>query len=133
MSDFGPGSGGVSSADDEKARELLVLVLNEINLLDDVLSALIEAGINNATVLESQGMGRVLTQDLPIFAGFRHLFAGSKPYNTTILAPCTGVAMRQEVIALLRDVFAQAPQREMIGSMAVLPLMDYLDFSTNNS
>ena len=31
-------------------------------------------------------MGRILSHDVPIFAGFRDLFAPSKPFNRTLLS-----------------------------------------------
>lgn len=65
--------------------KLLILFLNREELLEDILSYFVEMGITGATIIESVGMGRVLTYDIPIFAGFRDLMAGSRPYNKTIL------------------------------------------------
>jgi nitrogen regulatory protein PII len=64
--------------------KLLILFLNREELLEDILSYFVEMGITGATIVESVGMGRVLTYDIPIFAGFRDLMAGSRPYNKTI-------------------------------------------------
>ena len=64
--------------------KLLILFLNREELLEDILSYFVESGISGATIIESVGMGRVLTYDIPIFAGFRDLMAGSRPYNKTI-------------------------------------------------
>jgi len=66
--------------------ELLVVILNEEELLEDVLSLFLELEIKGATVLDSVGMGRILATDMPIFAGFRDLMVGSRPYNKTILS-----------------------------------------------
>ncbi len=65
--------------------ELLVLVLNKVELLDDVLSFYVEAGVSGATVIDSVGMGRIIAT-IPIFAGFRDLMVGNRPSNKTILA-----------------------------------------------
>ena len=65
--------------------ELLVLVLHKVELLDDVLSFYVEAGVSGATVIDSVGMGRIIST-MPIFAGFRDLMAGNRPSNKTILA-----------------------------------------------
>ena len=64
--------------------KLLILFLNREELLEDILSSFVELGIPGATIMESIGMGRVLTYDVPIFAGFRDLMGGSRPYNKTI-------------------------------------------------
>ncbi len=65
--------------------QLLVLMLNREEKLEEVLTYFLELGVSGATVLESEGMGRILSQEVPIFAGFRDLFESSKPSNRTIL------------------------------------------------
>ena len=50
---------------------LMVVVLNKEEYLDEVLSGFVEIGIGGATILDSTGMGRILTQDIPIFAGLQ--------------------------------------------------------------
>lgn len=66
--------------------QLLILVLNQEECLDDVLSAFVELGITEATIIDSAGMGEVLVHDIPIFAGLRHLLGGERPYSKTIFA-----------------------------------------------
>jgi nitrogen regulatory protein PII len=66
--------------------KLLVFVLNREELLDDVLAAYVEAGISGATVLDSEGMGRYLTYEVPLFADFKAYMKGNKPYNKTIFS-----------------------------------------------
>jgi len=70
----------------KKKMKLLVFVLNKEELLEDVLEAFIEAGITGATILDSEGMGRFLTFEVPLFADFREFMKGNKPYNKTILS-----------------------------------------------
>jgi nitrogen regulatory protein PII len=74
--------------------KLLVFVLNKEELLDRVLEALIEAGVTGATILDSEGMGRVLTSEIPLFADFRAFMKGDKPYNKMILS----VIKREETV-----------------------------------
>jgi hypothetical protein len=66
--------------------KLLVFVLNKEELLEDVLAAYVEAGIPGATILDSEGMGRVLTYEVPLFADFKDFMKGNKPYNKTIFS-----------------------------------------------
>ncbi|HOA30750.1 MAG TPA: hypothetical protein PKM70_02355 [Clostridia bacterium] len=40
---------------------VLFIVLNEVEHLDDVLDAFVEVGVTGATILDSQGMGSILT------------------------------------------------------------------------
>jgi nitrogen regulatory protein P-II 1 len=66
--------------------QLLVVILNKEEYLEEVLSLFVELGISGATILDSVGMGRILSHDIPIFAGFRDLIVGNRPYNKTILS-----------------------------------------------
>ncbi|NIT87525.1 MAG: hypothetical protein GWN82_11915, partial [Gemmatimonadetes bacterium] len=43
------------------AMRLLVAVINDPEKLDEILSGFLEMGITGATVLSSEGMGRVLS------------------------------------------------------------------------
>lgn len=78
--------------------QLLVAVINHAELVDDVLAGFVELGITGATLLESKGMGRVLTQELPIFAGLQSLNARSRTANRTIFC----VADDAKVAAAIR-------------------------------
>jgi len=86
---------------------LVICVLNEPDYLHEVLTAFVEAGVHTSTVIESQGMGRILSQDVPIFAGFRHLFAGSKPYNHTIFTVVEDDAVVENLATMVRDVLTE--------------------------
>ncbi len=64
--------------------QLLVAVINREELVDDVLAGFVELGITGATILESRGMGRALSHDVPIFAAVEVLTTRSRPENRTI-------------------------------------------------
>jgi nitrogen regulatory protein P-II 1 len=66
--------------------KLLVFVLNKEEFLEEVLEAYVEAGVAGATILDSEGMGRFLAYEVPLFAGFKEFMKGNKPYNKTILS-----------------------------------------------
>ena len=74
--------------------KLFVFVLNNEEFLEDVIQAYIEGGVTGATILDSEGMGRFLTYNIPLFAGFKEFMKGNRPYNKTILS----VVKNQEVI-----------------------------------
>jgi hypothetical protein len=80
--------------------QLLVVVINHAELVDDVLAGFVELGITGATVLESKGMGRVLAQEVPIFAGLRTLNTRSRTANRTIFC----VADDVKVAAAIRMI-----------------------------
>jgi nitrogen regulatory protein P-II 1 len=66
--------------------KLVVFVLNNEDLLEQVLESYVEAGVQGATILDSEGMGRFLTYEVPLFAEFRQFMKGNKPYNKTIIS-----------------------------------------------
>ncbi len=66
--------------------KLLVLILNKVEKLEEVLEGFLEVGITGATIIESVGMGQILSEEVPIFAGLRFMFAGAKPHNKTIFS-----------------------------------------------
>ncbi len=84
--------------------KLLVFVLNREELLDDVLAAYVEAGIEGATILDSEGMGRFLTYEVPLFADFKEFMKGNKPYNKTIISVVKHEERIPELITLLDSV-----------------------------
>ncbi len=63
---------------------LFIFILNKPELLDDVITLFVELGIRGATVLESTGMAKYLSDEIPIFAGFREILQGARPNNRTI-------------------------------------------------
>lgn len=65
---------------------LLVAVINDPEKLDEILSGFLEIGVTGATILNSEGMGRLLSHDIPIFAGLQTLISGSRPQNRMIFS-----------------------------------------------
>jgi nitrogen regulatory protein P-II 1 len=82
---------------------LLIAVVNEPEKVDEILSGFLELGITGATILNSEGMGRVLSHDIPIFAGLQTLISRSRPQNRTIFSVIEDKKV-EPVIALLQEV-----------------------------
>jgi len=82
---------------------LLVAVINDPEKIDEILSGFVELGIRGATVINSEGMGQILSHDIPIFAGLQTLLSGSRPQNRTILSVLREERV-PEVVALLQEV-----------------------------
>jgi nitrogen regulatory protein PII len=88
-----------------KARvQLLIAVINQQEKLDEILSGLVELGVTGATILNSEGMGRVLTHEIPIFAGLAALASRSRPQNQTLFSVIREDDKVDAVIALLQEV-----------------------------
>lgn len=84
--------------------QLLIAVINEEEKLDEILSGLVELGVTGATIINSEGMGRVLSHDIPIFAGLEALAERSRPQNQTIFSVIREDEKVDAVIALLQDI-----------------------------
>jgi len=82
---------------------LLIAVVNDPEKLDEILSGYLELGITGATIINSEGMGRVLSHDIPIFAGLQTLISRSRPQNRTIFSVIEDEKV-EPAIALLQEV-----------------------------
>jgi nitrogen regulatory protein PII len=84
--------------------QLLIAVINQEEKLDEILSGFLELGITGATIIASEGMGRVLSHDIPIFAGLQTLLARSRPQNQTIFSVIKEDEKVDGAIALLQEI-----------------------------
>jgi nitrogen regulatory protein PII len=66
--------------------KLLIFILNKEEFLEVVMEAYVEAGVPGATILDSEGMGRFLAYEIPLFSDFKDFMKGNKPYNKTIIS-----------------------------------------------
>lgn len=83
--------------------QLLVAVINHVEQVDDILAGFVELGITGATIVNSEGMGHVLSHDVPIFAGLRSLTARSRPSNQTVLSVIEDEKV-EAAISLIQEV-----------------------------
>ena len=84
--------------------QLLIAVINEEEKLDEILSGLVELGVTGATIINSEGMGRVLSHDIPIFAGLEALASRSRPQNQTIFSVIREEEKVDAVISLIQEI-----------------------------
>lgn len=82
---------------------LLVAVINDPEKLDEILSGFLELGVTGATIVSSEGMGRLLSHDIPIFAGLQTLLSGSRPQNRMIFSVVPDTLV-DPALELLQDV-----------------------------
>ncbi|WP_422477696.1 P-II family nitrogen regulator [Pleomorphochaeta sp. DL1XJH-081] len=101
--------------------KLLVFVLNNEEFLEEVLEAYVEAGVTGATILDSEGMGRFLAYEVPLFAGFKEFMKGNKPYNKTILSVVRDDAVVKEVRSLI-DPLVGGLDNPGTGIMFTIPV-----------
>ncbi|HEX5725753.1 MAG TPA: P-II family nitrogen regulator [Longimicrobiaceae bacterium] len=84
--------------------QLLVAVINQEEKLEEILAGFMELGVTGATLIHSEGMGRLLASEVPIFAGVEALSAHTRPRNQTLFSVIDDDAKVERVIALLQEV-----------------------------
>jgi nitrogen regulatory protein P-II 1 len=100
--------------------QLLVAVINHEEMVDDVLAGFVELGITGATIVESKGMGRVLSHDVPIFAGVRSLNARSRAVNRTLFCVVEEAKVEQ-AIAMIQETCGDL-NRPGVGIVFTVPV-----------
>lgn len=83
---------------------LLIAVINQEEKLEDVLAGFLEIGVTGATIINSEGMGRVLANEVPIFAGLAALQRRTRPRNQTLFAVIDEDRKVDAALALLEEV-----------------------------
>ena len=84
--------------------QLLIAVINQEEKMEEILSGFLEIGITGATVINSEGMGRLLASEVPIFAGLAALQRRTRPRNQTLFAVIGDDAKVESALALLQEV-----------------------------
>ena len=82
--------------------QLLLLVLNEIELLDPLLEAMMTGGVRGATILNSTGMARQLAsthEDYPFFGSLRMLLDPDREESKTIF-----MVVKEEEVPHVKEV-----------------------------
>ncbi len=100
--------------------KLLILFLNKVEKLEEVLEGFVEIGITGATVIDSVGMGHILSEEVPIFAGLRFMFAGAKPHNKTIFSVIKD-EKEEEAIRILQKILGDL-KKPGTGIVFTIPL-----------
>ncbi len=83
--------------------ELLFCIVNDTEMVDDIVAGLVEIGITEATVIESQKMTSYMSEQIPIFSGFKDLSTGSRPLNHTIIS-AVEPELVEEAVTVIGDI-----------------------------
>lgn len=101
--------------------ELLVAVINDEEKVEEVLAGFLELGITGATVVNTEGMGRLVSQEIPIFAGLQTLMSRSRPRNQTIFSVVDDPEKADRAVELLVDV-CEVLERPATGIVFTVPV-----------
>ena len=84
--------------------ELLIAVIDDPDRTEEILSGFLEIGVTGATIVNSEGMGRLLSQDLPMFSGLQTLIGQTRPQNQTLFSVIDDPETVERAIAVIEDV-----------------------------
>jgi hypothetical protein len=93
------------------AQQLLICVVNDPAKVPEILEAFLDIGVTGATVLDSHGMGTVLTREAPIFAGFQKLLGSPTASNKTIFSVIDGEETLQAAIRAIEVICGRFEDR----------------------
>jgi nitrogen regulatory protein P-II 1 len=82
---------------------LLVFICNQPDKLEEILEGFLEVGITGATIVDTVGMGQILSSEVPIFAGFQSLFRGASKLNKTVLSVVDTAEKITEAFAIIEE------------------------------
>ena len=77
--------------------------MHEEEWLDDVLSCLIELGIEDAVTIDSESMENALAQKVPIFAGIRFGLR-DRTYSKTVFAITDDPNAGKKIVKFLKEI-----------------------------
>lgn len=84
--------------------QLLIAVINDVDRIDEILAGFLEIGVTGATIIDSEGMGRVLSEETPVFADLQTLISRSRPQNQTLFSVIEGDETVERALAIIQDV-----------------------------
>jgi len=92
----------------QPGHKLFLVILDRPELVDELLTGFLDLGVPGATVIESRGMGSIIRQEMPIFAGLASLF----PENTgsRIVLSVLPDHLLDNVFALVEEVVGHLEQ-----------------------
>ena len=109
---------------------LLVAVLHREDLLDEVLSSLVELGEPDAVVVESRSGLELLERDLPIFAGLRSLIPSGLDFSSIVICLIEDDRRAEEALGVIRHLGAAAAgdAGEPRNTVMLIPVSDVEHF-----
>ena len=88
---------------DEHSHYLMIVTMSDPNRDSDVMNALVELGITNASIVEASSMAKTLAYEMPVFAGLSYLAQGKSKRSSLIMAHVEARETAGKLAALLKE------------------------------
>jgi len=103
---------------------LLIAVINNEELLDELMTGWLDMGITGATVAETTDLLQLISNHIPIFAGFRSLTSGGMRHNKTLFTAIEEKECLDQAVAFL-EMLCRNTEKPHQGVYFVTPLMAF--------
>jgi fructose-specific phosphotransferase system IIA component len=91
-------------SDSESASNyLMILTMNKTGKQSEIMSAMVECGITNASVLDGISMAKKLAYEMPIFAGLSYMAQGKSKSSEVIMAHISKKETAHKLAKLLKQ------------------------------
>lgn len=110
--------------------QLLVVILHREELLDDVLSILVELELTDSVVVESRSGLELLERDLPIFAGLRSLIPSGIDFSRLVLCLVEDETIGPEAVRAVQALGEAVThvEGENVNTVMLLPVVAAMHF-----
>ena len=103
---------------------LLIAVINNEAILDELITGWLDIGITGATVAETSDLLQLISNHIPIVAGFRSLTSGGMPHNRTVFTAVERQEILDQAVRFLQSI-CERNGKPRQGTYFVLPLLDF--------
>jgi hypothetical protein len=87
----------------EKMNYLIAIVLHQVEHLEDILSSLVELGVEDAVTIDAEPMKKSLAYKVPIFAGLKFDLK-EDPFSKIVLAVTENGEAGQQLASFLKGL-----------------------------
>ncbi|MBM3179984.1 MAG: hypothetical protein FJZ86_06485 [Chloroflexi bacterium] len=106
---------------------LIIVFLHNPNLLEELMEAWDQEGVNGATILFSVGMGQFLEKlglrdDIPLIPSLEDFYEASEKLSRTIMATVKEEALIDRIVAATQRVMGDLNKPET-GMLLVMPVL----------
>ena len=108
--------------------QLLLVNLHREELLDEVLSILIEMELPDAVVVESRSGLELLERDIPIFAGLRSLVPSGIDFSSLVVCVIRDDGLAGEVLAAIGAIIGGGRDASRTNTAVLLPVTGAVSF-----
>lgn len=109
--------------------QLFLAIVHREDLLDEVLSALVEREASDAVVVESRSGLELLERDLPIFAGLRSLIPSGIDFSSLVVCMVEDDLLAEEIMSAIAALdTGPRDEGEARNTAMLLPVSTIRDF-----